>query len=171
MLALIVALSSAVRAQAGEQLETYEDMVEQYLTPHPRQFVVDDAEASIGELAEDNSQLELWGYAMAYELHGEGAGLQAVRSAAEALLTDETKIPFTQIGTGPGARMRAHPRLAAAANDAIRGSTPRTANVAADAHVLLFFLQGSDVKDHLFSEDAEHHMSEATRLRPHHGRQ
>ena len=171
MLALIVALSSAVRAQAGEQLETYEDMWEQYLAPHPRQFVVDDVEASIGELAEDNSQLELWEYAMAYELHGEGAGLQAVRSAAEALLTDETKIPFTQIGTGPGARMRAHPRLAAAANDAIRGSTPRTANVAADAHVLLFFLQGSDVKDHLFSEDAEHHMSEATRLRPHHGRQ
>ena len=37
-------------------------------------------------------QYEVWAYAVHYEATGEGAGLQAVRSAAEALLIDETNL-------------------------------------------------------------------------------
>lgn len=58
------------------------------------------------------------------------------------------------------------PRLARAARDAIRDSTDRTASVAADAHVLLYFLHSNGDDEAQF-----HHIAEATRLRPHHSRQ
>ena len=127
-------------------------------------FVVDDAEAAIQELAKDEPQHDLWAYAMHYEQTGEGAGLQAVKSAAEALLVDETKLLWVQ-GKERGARLRSYPRLAQAARKVISSaSTARSASTAADAHVLLYFLYetGSDAFDHI---------TKATSLRPMHSRQ
>ena len=111
-----------------EQLEH----VRMLRTNNHGRFEVDDMAASLKDLAEDNSQYELWAYAMHYEATKgrAGAGLQAVRSAAEALLTDETKVSWVQ-GKGEGARLAAYPHLAEAARQVIQGSTPRTSSVAA----------------------------------------
>lgn len=148
-----------------EQLGHVRDMLQTKHAADQMRFEVDDVAASLKDLAEDNSQYELWTYAMQYEMTKgrAGAGLQAVRSAAEALLTDETKVSWVQ-GRGEGARLTAYPHLAEAARQVIQGSTPRTWSVAADAHVLLYFLNEA-------SKQATYHISQATRLRPLHSRQ
>ena len=49
-------------------------------------------------------QYEVWAYSAYYEATGEGAGLQAVRSAAEALLIDETNLHWVH-ATTKGSRL------------------------------------------------------------------
>ena len=137
--------------------------------PAASQYNLEDVKTHAEELSKENWQFEMWSYAQRFEATGEGAGSQAVRSAAEALLFDETKLQWNDSGS-KDSRLRAHPRLAQAALDAISGSTAglwsdRIVSVVADAHVLMYFLQTGD-KDAQF-----HHISEATQLRPHHSRQ
>lgn len=135
-------------------------------TPTPARIIHESREATALDLAQDEAQSGQWAYAQKYEATGEGSSLQAVTSAASALLIDESKCPW-QFGSSAGSRIQGHPRLARAARDAIHSSTSRSSGVAADAHVLLYFLRLPESGNNL----AFHHISKAIELRPHHGRQ
>ena len=138
---------------------------DEFAPPYMRMNTPKDFEDNLKALQKDKAQYELWTYAQHYEASGEGAGLQAVTSAAQALLADETTINWVH-ARAKGARLRAYPRLAEAARDVIASSTARNPGPAADAHVLLYFLhRDGELKQQM------HHISEATRLRPTHSRQ